>query len=89
MSWQVYRCVNAEIDLGSKKYILNDGEWYSIAPAYVSDINAFYAGLESSSLSLPSFGTKTEPAYLKGFDPERNGFAYMDREGDHDRGRKK
>lgn len=79
VSWRVYRCLNAEIDLGSKKYILNDGEWYCIDPSYVSEINAFYAGLESSSVSLPSFGTKSEPAYLKDFDPEKNGFAYMDR----------
>lgn len=78
-SWAVYRCLNAEIDLGIKKYILNDGAWYCIDQNYVSEINAFYAGLDSSSLSLPSFGASTEPVYLKSFDPEKFGFAYMDR----------
>lgn len=78
-SWAVYRCLNAEIDLGTKKYILNDGEWYCIDANYVSEVNAFYAGLASSSLSLPPFGTSTEPEYLKAFDPEKLGLAYMDR----------
>jgi uncharacterized protein (TIGR04141 family) len=78
-SWTIYRCLNAEIDLAAKKYILNDGEWYCIDPNYVSEVNGFYAGLASSSLSLPRFGTSTEPEYLKGFEPEKLGFAYMDR----------
>jgi len=78
-SWRIYRCLNAEIDLRRKKYILNDGDWYDVDRDFVTEVNAFYASLASSTLNLPPFGGKTEPKYLEGFKPERLGFAYMDR----------
>jgi uncharacterized protein (TIGR04141 family) len=78
-SWRIYRCLNAEIDLRSKKYILNDGDWYDVDRDYVAEVNAFYINLASSTLSLPRFGGNAEPQYLEDFKPEKLGFAYMDR----------
>ena len=63
-TWKVYRCLNAEIDLKQKKYILNDGDWYNVDGNYVKEIEAYYASIPASSLALPKFGTKTEPTYL-------------------------
>lgn len=78
-SWRIYRCLNAEVDLAEKKYILNDGEWYLIESGYVSEVNSFFDGIEPSLFKLPPFGAKTEPEYLKEFEPDKLGFAYMDR----------
>jgi uncharacterized protein (TIGR04141 family) len=77
--WRIYRCLNAEIDLRRKKYILNDGDWYDVDRDFVSEINAFYDGVPTSAVALPPFGGKTEPKYLEYFKPEKLDFAYMDR----------
>jgi uncharacterized protein (TIGR04141 family) len=56
--WSVYRCLNAEVDLGSAKYILNDGDWYNVEGNYVKSVDSFYQSvtffLFHTSLSLPA-----------------------------------
>lgn len=47
---KVYRCLNAEIDLRRRKYILNDGDWYNVDGNYVKEIEAYYASIPASSL---------------------------------------
>lgn len=78
-TWNVYRCLNAEIDLTDNKYILNDGEWYHVDSAYVKDVDAFYQSIEPSKMTLPNYGTKREPQYLKDLCKTHNQFALMDR----------
>jgi len=78
-TWKVYRCLNAEIDLKQKKYILNDGDWYNVDGNYVKEIEAYYANIPASSLALPKFGTKTEPTYLAGLGASHPNLAVMDR----------
>ena len=78
-TWKVYRCLNAEIDLKQKKYILNDGDWYNVDGNYVKEIEATYASIPASSLALPKFGTKTEPTYLAGLGSSHPNLAVMDR----------
>ena len=78
-AWPVYRCLNAEIDLGGNKYFLNDSDWYNVDGNYVKDVEAFYSSIPNSNLSLPPFGTKTEPAYLDGLKATNPQLAVMDR----------
>jgi uncharacterized protein (TIGR04141 family) len=78
-AWKVYRCLNAEIDLKQKKYILNDGDWYNVDADYVKDIEAYYASIPASSLVLPKFGTMTEPVYLANLAKTHPNLAVMDR----------
>lgn len=77
--WSVYRCLNAEIDLNQKKYILNDGDWYAVDGNYVAEVDKFYQKIPVSALSLPCYGTKAEPAYLAGIPAAHPQFALMDR----------
>ena len=79
LSWRVYRCLNAEIDLPFGKFILNDGDWYSVEKGYVTEVDRFYQRIKGSSLKLPSFGTQTEPAYLTAVPGVDARFACMDR----------
>jgi uncharacterized protein (TIGR04141 family) len=78
-SWSLYRCLNAEIDLNHKKYILNDGDWYQIEPGYVKEVSDFYDSVPSSKVKLPPYGSNTEPAYLKTIAAGSAGYALMDR----------
>jgi uncharacterized protein (TIGR04141 family) len=78
-TWSVYRCLNAEVDLNSQKYILNDGDWYNVDGTYVTDIDSFYRKIPESRISLPSFGTLTELKYLAGISATHPQYAVMDR----------
>lgn len=77
--WSVYRCLNAEIDLDGKKYILNDGDWYNIEQSYVNEVDLFYKSVPDSTVSLPPYESKTEPEYLKYVVKNSTDFALMDR----------
>lgn len=76
--WSIYRCLNAEIDLNHKTYILNDGDWYNIETGYVNEISAFYGSVPNSKIKLPPYGTNTEPNYLKSVAANPGGYALMD-----------
>lgn len=76
--WSVYRCLNAELDLGADKYILNDGDWYKVDRQYVSEVDQFYQTIPASKLVLPNYGTNTEPKYLKHLAQSEPYFALMD-----------
>lgn len=77
--WSVYRCLNAEIDLEQKKYILNDGDWYNIESNYVAEVDQFYISISDSKIALPPHGLKKEPEYLKEVAAGSTDFALMDR----------
>jgi uncharacterized protein (TIGR04141 family) len=78
--WKVYRCLNAEIDLDGKKYVLNDGVWYHIAKNYVAEVSEFYDSVPDSQIVLPSYGAKKEPEYLKSVAALDGSYALMDRQ---------
>jgi uncharacterized protein (TIGR04141 family) len=77
--WSVYRCLNAEIDLDQKKYILNDGDWYNIESSYVTEVDQFYKSISDSKVALPQYDSKTEPEYLKVVAAGSSDYALMDR----------
>jgi uncharacterized protein (TIGR04141 family) len=78
-SWSVYRCLNAEIDLDQKKYILNDGDWYNIESGYVTEVDQFYKSIPDAKVALPPYDSKTEPEYLKIVAAGSSDYALMDR----------
>lgn len=78
-TWSIHRCLNAEVDLRGEKYILNDGDWYHVDSGFVKDVDTFYQGIPSSALTLPNFGTKNEPSYLKEVCRTNSALALMDR----------
>jgi len=78
-SWNVYRCLNAEIDLAKKKYILNDGDWYNLENNFVQEVNDFYDSVPDSKIQLPPYAANTEPKYLTAVAAGNAGYALMDR----------
>lgn len=79
VTWSIYRCLNAEIDLRGEKFVLNDGDWYHIDSDFVTDVDTFYHGIAASKLQLPNFGTMKEPEYLKTVSKTTATLALMDR----------
>jgi len=77
--WSVYRCLNAEINLNGQKYILNDSSWYNIETSFVTETDKFYNSVPDATFTLPPYGTKTEPEYLKSVSKGLPDFALMDR----------
>lgn len=77
--WSIYRCLNAETDLEGTKYVLNDGDWYSVERSYVAEINGFYRAIPDSTVTLPGSGARNEPEYLVHVSQTCPEFALMDR----------
>jgi|AMFO01.1.fsa_nt_gi uncharacterized protein (TIGR04141 family) len=78
-SWSVYRCLNAELDLDGKKYILNDSAWYNIQTDFVSEVGQFFSSIPEAAFSLPPFDNMNEPEYLEHVSSQLPEYALMDR----------
>ena len=61
--WPVYNCLNAEINLDGKKYVLNDGSWYALNNDFVSEVCDYYLAIDESAVQLPPYGRMKEPEY--------------------------
>lgn len=62
-NWPVYHCLNAEIDLDGRKYILNDGSWYAVDSDFVAAVDDAYSSIPESAVVLPPYGLLNEPEY--------------------------
>jgi len=80
LTWPVYRCIYAEIDIGRDTYLLNGGVWYRIAKGFVGEVNDAYQAIPRYDLSLPEYDDETETAYnARVASADRGTFAAMDR----------
>lgn len=61
--WRVYQCIHADIDDGSDRFILDEGQWYQIDPEYAADLADFRANLERTAIDLPDYDDKDEGKY--------------------------
>lgn len=62
-SWPILKCLYAEMDLGKRKYILNDGRWFSVDLDFVERTNAAFNKIPYSQLQLPEYAGKGEGHY--------------------------
>ncbi|MBS1196503.1 MAG: hypothetical protein H6R18_288 [Proteobacteria bacterium] len=62
-AWPVFKCLYAEIDLNEKKYILNDGKWFTVAMDFVAKTNADFSKIPASKLELPEYKGGGEGTY--------------------------
>ena len=54
-SWQVIKCLYAEVDYDGGKYIFNDGKWFSVNSDFVAKTNIDYSKIPRSTLTLPLY----------------------------------
>jgi uncharacterized protein (TIGR04141 family) len=61
--WNLYSCLNAEIDLRTKKYFLSSSKWYEINSDFVTQINEEFKTIQYSALDLPDYDHDDEGKY--------------------------
>jgi uncharacterized protein (TIGR04141 family) len=54
-SWSVFKCLYCELDHGSKSYVLNAGNWYSLEQDFVETINQSFTRVPAYSGSFLDF----------------------------------
>lgn len=52
--WSIWRCLVGELKHGTETFVLDEGEFYSIRPEYLSELDAFIDGLPTSFVQLPT-----------------------------------
>lgn len=61
--WSLFSCLNAEIDLDTKKYFLSNGKWYEIEESFVKQVNDEFNKIERSKIALPEYDHEDENDY--------------------------
>lgn len=62
-SWNIYKCMYAEIDRDGLHYVLNDGKWYQVNKDFVSRTESDFKNIKVSDLQLPAYQGGGEGAY--------------------------
>lgn len=61
--WNIFSCVNAEIEYMKGKYILDNGDWYEIDSDFVKTINKDFNSTEMAKLNVPAYNNQVEGKY--------------------------
>ena len=64
--WSMFKCINAEIDINGRKFILSDGKWYEIEKGYVAEVNTFVNSIHRNPTPLPVYNHTSENEYNVG-----------------------
>lgn len=72
-TWNVYRCVYAEVEVGDQKYVLNAGFWYRIARDLVELVNDTMKGLAVPTLNSATWSAKDHEETFNGELVKANG----------------
>ena len=52
--WSLWRCLVGEVQLGSRTYVLDEGDFFAIRADYLRALNTYIDGLPVASVRLPS-----------------------------------
>jgi uncharacterized protein (TIGR04141 family) len=78
--WPAYQCVYAEVEHDGLVYVLNNGKWYRVMKNFAEQINAGFAQMEQSTVTLLEYAHADEGAYNKAAASGLQGSCCMDRE---------
>nr|WP_134000846.1 DUF6119 family protein [Streptomyces sp. 846.5] len=83
-SLSLYKCLEASVSLGPRRFFLTEGHWYELDAAHLAAQRARVAGLfhASPSLDLPGWDRKlhrTEREYNDWLPSQREGYINLDR----------
>ena len=62
-AWSIYKCIYAEVELDSQKYILNNGSWFRVDTNFVQKTNENFDKIPTSDLELPEYCGEGEGKY--------------------------
>lgn len=63
MKWDAYRCLNAEVTISQKLYILSNGKWYYIDRDFVNSVRSVVDSIPLWSQALPIYNHADEAEY--------------------------
>lgn len=78
-SWTAYRCLYAELSLGSERYMLRNGIWYQAEPDYVALIDDFVGKIEKYKFNFPIYAFDREEEYNEDVAKNDANFLLMDK----------
>ena len=61
--WPAFRCMQAELKLDGKTYLLNSGKWYQLDENFVAAVNRSIEAISTCDLGLPEYQDTTEGKY--------------------------
>lgn len=77
--WPVARCLQAEVQMNQKSYLLSAGKWYQIDEAFVESIDRVVRDIPAIDLGMPEYQDLTEGDYNKRVARQSGGcFALLD-----------
>jgi len=79
--WPAQRCLQAELQFGTKSYLLSSGKWYQIDDDFVASIDRIVGSIPICDLGFPAYNDATEGKYNERVaDSSQNRFALVDAE---------
>lgn len=63
VKWDAYRCLNAEITISQKLYILSNGKWYKIDTDFVTSVRSVIDSIPIWTQAVPIYNHANEGAY--------------------------
>lgn len=78
-SWQGYRCLYAELSVGSEQYVLRNGSWYRIHSDFVKKVDEFLVSLPICAYPFPTYAHDREEEYNLHVATVDTGFFLMDK----------
>src|SRR5581483_5283961 len=76
--WPVIRCLQAEVQLNQKSYLLSGGKWYQVDDDFVDSINRVVRDIPVVDLGLPEYADEKEGDYNARAAGEQDRFALLD-----------
>lgn len=62
-TWNVYKCLYAEVDYNRNSYLLSGGKWYCVSKDFVQEVNDYFAAIPRYDVALPEYNDESEGAY--------------------------
>jgi uncharacterized protein (TIGR04141 family) len=77
--WTVFHCLNCEINLDGKVYLLTEGKWYEIDASFVEEVNTAMAQIRKTTIPLAARRNEKENSYCQRlFESDADYYALMD-----------
>ena len=78
-SWSVYRCLYAEITVGTENYILRNGTWFKVEPSFVKEIDRYLEDVQKCAITFPQYAHDREDDYNNHVASADKSFSLMDK----------
>ena len=75
--WPIYRCLNGQLALDGRTFVITDGSWYEIDSSFADKVRNYFRQLPKNRVVLPLYGHKDEDAYNRAVARAHTTYALM------------